>query len=59
MKEVVVKNKNIIENLYNVDRNLKESDNLVYCFKGYSGGSLEDLKNILSEEDFKKLEEDE
>lgn len=59
MKEVVVKNKNIIENLYNVDRNLKESENLVSCCKGYSGGSLEDLKNILSEEDFKKLEEDE
>lgn len=49
----------IIENLYNVDRNLKESENLVSVFKGYSGGNLEDLKNILSEEDFKKLEEDE
>lgn len=37
MKEVVVKNKNIIENLYNIDRNLKKSENLVSCFKGYSG----------------------
>lgn len=57
MKEVVVKNKNIIENLYNIDRNLKES--VVSCFKGYLGGSLEDLNNILSEEEFKRLEEDE